>query len=158
MTAVVLDDINASTDAARPDRRPAGLLGRVHVSLIQTKNEARDVYVPLKMANCIINPHIKADSAIMDYAKARTRRGKDISALKLRNCPWRDPGYPKLHDAGTAQTSLSFLEVAPDSTSSWHAGPDADAARRFGGEDTAFDCPGRFFGACVQDNRFSFAT
>lgn len=105
--------------------RPRGyFLGRVRVrpDPNSQNGEGRDVYVPLKTENGILNPHIKVDppspgiivyrfeesflypnsslvnSAIVDYAKAYTRRGIDIGTVKLSDRPWNDPGPARGHE------------------------------------------------------------
>ncbi|EIN03668.1 sulfate permease [Punctularia strigosozonata HHB-11173 SS5] len=98
--------------------RPRGyFLGKVRVRPEPSGDaEARDVYVPLQTENGVLNPHVKVDppspgiivyrfeesflypnsslvnSAIVDYAKEHTRRGRDIAAVSLSDRPWNDPG------------------------------------------------------------------
>jgi len=79
------------------------------------RKEKRDVFVPLAKDG-IINPDVKVtpptpgvivyrfeesylypnssivNSVLVDYVKANMRRGKDMSAVKLRDRPWNDPG------------------------------------------------------------------
>ncbi|KAF8638506.1 hypothetical protein AX16_010489 [Volvariella volvacea WC 439] len=75
----------------------------------------REVYVPLK-TNGVVNPHIHvtppspgvliyrfeesylypnasiANDALVDYVKDNTRRGRDMTNVKLSDRPWNDPG------------------------------------------------------------------
>ncbi|RDB24002.1 putative sulfate permease C3H7.02 [Hypsizygus marmoreus] len=77
--------------------------------------EVREVFVPLK-ANGVTNPHVKitppspgvivyrfeesylypnsslVNSALVDYVKENTRRGKDMTNVKASDRPWNDPG------------------------------------------------------------------
>ena len=89
-------------------------LGRVTIQAEQSK-ESRDIFVPLK-TNGIINSQVKVDpplpgvivyrfeesflypncsianSALVDYVKEYTKRGIDMSTVKLHDRPWNDPG------------------------------------------------------------------
>ncbi|TFK55266.1 sulfate permease [Heliocybe sulcata] len=82
----------------------------------QQHHESRDVYVPLQPPSGVLNPHVKVDppapgvvvyrfeesylypnsslinSAIVDYVKEHTRRGKNMASVKLSDRPWNDPG------------------------------------------------------------------
>ncbi|THH13348.1 hypothetical protein EW146_g6854 [Bondarzewia mesenterica] len=81
----------------------------------RSPEESRDVFVPLK-ENGVVNSQIKveppqpgiivyrfeesylypncsiANSTLVDYVKEHTRRGKDMSTVKLNDRPWNDPG------------------------------------------------------------------
>ncbi|CEL59450.1 putative sulfate permease C3H7,02 OS=Schizosaccharomyces pombe (strain 972 / ATCC 24843) GN=SPBC3H7.02 PE=3 SV=1 [Rhizoctonia solani AG-1 IB] len=95
---------------------PGGqFLGRVTVSGGENK-QSRDVYVPLAINGGVMNPHIKVEtptngviiyrleesitfpnsssvnSALVEYAKEHTKRGKDMTSVPLSERPWNDPG------------------------------------------------------------------
>lgn len=99
--------------------RPRGhFLGRVRIKPegSDESTSTRDVYVPLCGDGGITNPAVKIESpptgviiyrfeesflypnasyinqAILDHVKSRTRRGKDMSLVKLGDRPWNDPG------------------------------------------------------------------
>lgn len=104
--------------------RPRGhFLGRVRIRPEGTDEKqagaTRDVYVPMCGDGGITNPQVKIESppagviiyrfeesflypnasyinqAIIDHVKARTRRGKDMSGVKLGDRNWNDPGPKK---------------------------------------------------------------
>jgi sodium-independent sulfate anion transporter 11 len=102
--------------------RPRGhFLGRVRIRPENSTSDAdiRDVYVPLCGDGGITNPAVKIEappegviiyrfeesflypnasyinSAIIDHVKTNTRRGKDMSNVKLGDRPWNDPGPKK---------------------------------------------------------------
>jgi sodium-independent sulfate anion transporter 11 len=97
--------------------RPRGnFLGRVRVRPGNNIGSERDVYVPLKLDDGVINPNLNVEapapgiviyrfeesflypnsslvnSQIVDYAKENTRRGIDFTHVKLGDRPWNDPG------------------------------------------------------------------
>jgi sodium-independent sulfate anion transporter 11 len=99
--------------------RPRGhFLGRVRIKPEGADEAAptRDVYVPLCGDGGITNPQVKIESpppgvviyrfeesflypnasyinqAIIDHVKTKTRRGKDMSKVKLGDRAWNDPG------------------------------------------------------------------
>lgn len=109
--------------------RPRGhFLGRVRIRPENStlEKDVRDVYVPLCGDGGITNPAVKIESpppgviiyrfeesflypnasyintAISDHVKAKTRRGKDMSQVKLGDRPWNDPG-PKKGQASESQ-------------------------------------------------------
>ncbi|KAF8921513.1 sulfate permease [Mucidula mucida] len=89
-------------------------LGKVRVRAEDNK-ESREVFVPLKQDG-VTNEHIQIlpptpgvivyrleesyiypncshlNSILVDYVKENTRRGKDMSSVKLSDRPWNDPG------------------------------------------------------------------
>ena len=102
--------------------RPRGhFLGRVRIRPENSTSDAdiRDVYVPLCGDGGITNPAVKIEappsgviiyrfeesflypnasyinSAIMDHVKSHTRRGKDMTNVRLGDRPWNDPGPKK---------------------------------------------------------------
>ena len=114
--------------------RPRGhFLGRVRIRPENSTSLAdiRDVYVPLCGDGGITNPAVKIESppegviiyrfeesflypnasfinsAIIDHVKKNTRRGKDMSNVKLGDRPWNDPG-PKKGQAIEDNGSLSL--------------------------------------------------
>lgn len=101
--------------------RPRGhFLGRVRIKPEGGSDTTmRDVYVPQCGDGGITNPQVKIEApppgviiyrfeesflypnasyinqSIIDHVKARTRRGKDMSTVKLGDRPWNDPGPKK---------------------------------------------------------------
>lgn len=94
--------------------RPRGsFLGKLTV---HHNTEAREVFVPLKPKDGVMNPHLKVyppapgvviyrfeesflypnsslvNDAVVDYVKEHTRRGKDMTDVKASDRPWNDPG------------------------------------------------------------------
>lgn len=94
--------------------RPRGnFLGKLTV---HDHTESRQVFVPLKPNEGIMNPHLKVhppapgvviyrfeesflypnsslvNDAVVDYTKEHTRRGKDMSNIRASDRPWNDPG------------------------------------------------------------------
>jgi sodium-independent sulfate anion transporter 11 len=91
-------------------------LGRVTVHTGNEDKRSRDVYVPLSINGGVMNPHVKVEppvngviiyrleesitfpnsssvnSALVDYAKEQTKRGKDMTNVPLSQRPWNDPG------------------------------------------------------------------
>ena len=92
-------------------------LGRVTVTTGSEEDKrSRAVYVPLSINGGVMNPHVKVDapangviiyrleesitfpnsssvnSALVDYAKEHTKRGKDMTNVPLSERPWNDPG------------------------------------------------------------------
>ncbi|KAG8779455.1 hypothetical protein FRC20_003171 [Serendipita sp. 405] len=98
--------------------RPGGqFLGKVKIhSDDGTVQDARDVFVPLEADPKLRNPHVLVEpaapgvfifrleesftfpnsslinSTVVDYIKEHTKRGKDISLVRLVDRPWNDPG------------------------------------------------------------------
>ncbi len=99
--------------------RPRGhFLGRVRIrpENVDENGQTRDVYVPLCGDGGITNPQVKIEApppgviiyrfeesflypnasyintAIFEHVKSRTRRGKDMSTVKLGDRQWNDPG------------------------------------------------------------------
>ncbi|CAE6423980.1 unnamed protein product [Rhizoctonia solani] len=95
---------------------PGGqFLGRVTLSGGGNK-QSRDVFVPLSINGGVMNPHVKVEtpkngviiyrleesitfpnsssvnSALVDYAKEHTKRGRDMTNVPLSQRPWNDPG------------------------------------------------------------------
>ncbi|KAJ9120138.1 hypothetical protein QFC22_003037 [Naganishia vaughanmartiniae] len=102
--------------------RPRGhFLGRVRIRPENDSDEkhTRDVYVPLCGDGGITNPQVKIEApppgviiyrfeesflypnasfinqAILDQVKAKTRRGRDMTFVKVGERPWNDPGPRK---------------------------------------------------------------
>ena len=98
-------------------------MGKVQVrSSPDPKAEARDVYVPLTPKPSLLKAGMKVappapgvivyrheesfiypnsarlNAAIVDYVKANMRRGRDMSAIRLSDRPWNDPGPRNGHD------------------------------------------------------------
>ncbi|OJT14139.1 hypothetical protein TRAPUB_9250 [Trametes pubescens] len=96
--------------------RPRGhFLGRVTLHST-AEATSRDVYIPLSPNKFLMNEHVKVyppspgvvvyrfeesflypnsslvNDAIVDYAKAHTRRGRDMTGVKSGDRPWNDPG------------------------------------------------------------------
>ncbi|KAI0340647.1 sulfate permease [Trametopsis cervina] len=94
--------------------RPRGsFLGKLTV---HHDAESREVFVPLKPKDGIMNPHLKVNpptpgviiyrfeesflypnsslvnDAVVDYVKEHTRRGKDMTSVRASDRPWNDPG------------------------------------------------------------------
>ncbi|KAG9099965.1 hypothetical protein FS749_016604 [Ceratobasidium sp. UAMH 11750] len=92
-------------------------LGRVTVySGTDEDKRSRDVYVPLSINAGVMNPNVKVEppadgviiyrleesitfpnsssvnSALVDYAKEHTKRGRDMTNVPLSERPWNDPG------------------------------------------------------------------
>ncbi|OBZ75180.1 hypothetical protein A0H81_04563 [Grifola frondosa] len=97
--------------------RPRGyFLGKLTLRSGKSDAEARHVFVPLKDRVGVLKSSLKVDppspgvivyrheesalypnssllnSAIVDHVKARMRRGKDMSLIKMSDRPWNDPG------------------------------------------------------------------
>ena len=101
--------------------RPRGtFLGKIKVhSQSVPESESREVYVPLNPSADVINPDLQVvppapgvilyrfeesylypnssiiNSALVDYAKETTRRGKDFTGISASQRPWNDPGPRK---------------------------------------------------------------
>ena len=101
--------------------RPRGtFLGKVKVhSHTAPELESREVYVPLNPSANVVNPHLQVippapgvilyrfeesylypnssilNSVLVDYAKATTRRGRDLTGVSASERPWNDPGPRK---------------------------------------------------------------
>ncbi|KAI0085464.1 sulfate permease [Irpex rosettiformis] len=94
--------------------RPRGsFLGKLTV---HHNTEEREVFVPLKPKDGVMNPHLEVyppapgvviyrfeesflypnsslvNDAVVDYVKEYTRRGKDMSSVQASDRPWNDPG------------------------------------------------------------------
>jgi sodium-independent sulfate anion transporter 11 len=91
----------------------------------QNSKGSREVFIPLT-PNGVLNPSVKVDApspgiiiyrfeesflypnsslvndTLVDHVKAHTRRGKDMSHVKLSDRPWNDPG-PSRHGAAADQ-------------------------------------------------------
>lgn len=91
-------------------------LGKVTVHSGSEDKQSRDVYVPLSINGGVMNPHVKVEapsngviiyrleesitfpnsssvnSALVDYAKEHTKRGRDMTNVPLSERPWNDPG------------------------------------------------------------------
>jgi solute carrier family 26 (sodium-independent sulfate anion transporter), member 11 len=89
-------------------------LGKVTIST--DKEQSREIYVPLHPGGGVMNPYLRveppvpgiiiyrfeesflfpnsslANSALVDYMKANTRRGKDMTNVKASDRQWNDPG------------------------------------------------------------------
>ena len=110
--------------------RPRGaFLGKVSVRPSGSTVD-RDVYLPLTKDG-ITNPHVKVEApspgvliykleesyvypnshiiytAIVDYVKAKFRRGKDMSNVKAADRPWNDPG-PRRHGDHESEQSTNL--------------------------------------------------
>jgi sodium-independent sulfate anion transporter 11 len=108
-------------------------LGKVTLrSDLQESEGSREVFVPLK-TDGVTNPQIKVDApspgiviyrleesflypnsslvngALIDHVKTYTRRGKDMTFVKLADRPWNDPG-PGRHGAAADQ---AINEIKP---------------------------------------------
>ncbi|KAG9086861.1 hypothetical protein FRC07_012970, partial [Ceratobasidium sp. 392] len=112
-------------------------LGRVAVHSEGNDKTSRDVYVPLSINAGVMNPHVKVEapadgviiyrleesvtfpnsssvnSALVDYAKEHTKRGRDMTNVPLSERPWNDPGPRRgAHvDAAAADTSKPILRA-----------------------------------------------
>ncbi|KAG8872462.1 hypothetical protein FRB97_007623 [Tulasnella sp. 331] len=120
--------------------RPSGhILGRVLIRQGAERSKAfREVFVPIEanrpVYGKVINPHIKVElpapgvvifrpevsvlypnsslltGALVDYIKTNTRRGKDMTGVKLADRPWNDPaprsGHVNLTDEERAKPVL----------------------------------------------------
>ncbi|KEP54943.1 sulfate permease [Rhizoctonia solani 123E] len=112
-------------------------LGRVTVHSGTKDKQSRDVYVPLSINGGVMNPHVKVEapangviiyrleesvtfpnsssvnSALVDYAKEHTKRGKDMTNVPLSQRPWNDPGPRRgAHvDVAAADTSKPILRA-----------------------------------------------
>ena len=101
--------------------RPRGkFLGKVKVhSQNEFESESREVYVPLNPNAIVVNPDLRVippapgvilyrfeesylypnssiiNSALVDYAKKTTRRGRDLTGVSASERPWNDPGPRK---------------------------------------------------------------
>ncbi|KZT65468.1 sulfate permease [Daedalea quercina L-15889] len=98
-------------------------MGRVQLrSSPEANAETRDVYVPLDPKPSLVKAGVRVvppapgivvyrheesfiypnsarlNTAIVDYVKANMRRGRDISATRLSDRPWNDPGPRNGHD------------------------------------------------------------
>lgn len=119
--------------------RPRGyFLGRVNLRLQATRNqpaEAREVYLPLTLKPTLVNSDIKVippapgviiyrleesfiypnssrvNGDIVDYVKAHTKRGLDISTVKLSDRPWNDPGPRPGHDEAAENEKKPLLRA-----------------------------------------------
>ncbi|KAH9842931.1 sulfate permease, partial [Rhodofomes roseus] len=104
--------------------RPRGyFMGKVQLRSSEKPNaESRDIYVPLnpkpslwksgvrvtpptpgvivyRFEESVLYPNSALlNTAIVDYVKEKMRRGRDISAIKLSDRPWNDPGPRPGHD------------------------------------------------------------
>lgn len=106
--------------------RPRGyFLGRVNLSLPATHSQlpgSREVYLPLTLKPTLVNSDVKVtppapgvivyrleesfiypnssrvNGDVVDYVKAYTKRGLDITTIKLSDRPWNDPGPRPGHD------------------------------------------------------------
>ncbi|KAF9228010.1 sulfate permease [Gyrodon lividus] len=107
-------------------------LGKVTLTNPQNTKDSREIFVPL-LPDGITNPHTKVDppapgviiyhfqesflypncsivnSAIVDHVKENMRRGIDITAIKLRDRAWNDPG-PR----GGAETAQAANNAKPE--------------------------------------------
>ena len=107
--------------------RPRGyFLGRAYLSSRGSADSTREVYLPLegndpnaneKYTDIVVHPpapgvivyryeesilypnSARLNSAIVDYVKAHTRRGKDMSGISASDRPWNDPGPRRGHEA-----------------------------------------------------------
>jgi len=109
-------------------------LGRVSLGDDQSPREARDVFVPLK-PNGVLNPHIAVqppqpgiivyrfeesyifpncsivNSTIVDHVKKYTRRGFDISSIRMGDRAWNDPGPVKGSDTEAEDAPRPLLHA-----------------------------------------------
>ncbi|KAF8607694.1 putative sulfate permease [Ceratobasidium sp. AG-I] len=112
-------------------------LGRVTVHSGSEDKSSRDVYVPLSINGGVMNPHVKVEapsdgviiyrleesitfpnsssvnSALVDYAKAHTKRGRDMTNVPLSQRPWNDPGPRRgaLKDEAAADDTKPILRA-----------------------------------------------
>jgi sodium-independent sulfate anion transporter 11 len=116
-TVIVASLANLLLRVARPR---GAFLGKVKVhSQNDSLSESREVYVPLNPSANVVNPDLQVippapgvilyrfeesylypnssilNSILVDYAKATTRRGRDLSGLSPGDRPWNDPGPRK---------------------------------------------------------------
>jgi len=101
--------------------RPRGtFLGKVKIlSKNEPQSESREVYVPLNPNPNVMNPDLQVippapgvilyrfeesylypnssiiNSTLVDYAKEKTRRGRDFTGVSASQRPWNDPGPKK---------------------------------------------------------------
>ena len=101
--------------------RPRGrFLGKVKIrSTSELQSESREVYVPLNPSANVMNPDLQVippapgvilyrfeesylypnssiiNSTLVDYAKEKTRRGRDFTGVSASQRPWNDPGPRK---------------------------------------------------------------
>ena len=112
--------------------RPRGnFLGKLTIQNY-ADTDAREVFVPLKPNGHLLNPHLNVyppapgvivyryeesflypncslmNDTIVDFVKANTRRGKDMSAVRASDRPWNDPGHG---DEATANASKPLLRA-----------------------------------------------
>jgi sodium-independent sulfate anion transporter 11 len=112
-TAIIASAVLLIIRIAHPRGR---FLGKVIIHVDKKQGGAREVYVPLSPDGGVMNPYMKVEpptpgvivyrfeesfiypnasfgnSALVDYVKAHTRRGKDMSNVKASDRPWNDPG------------------------------------------------------------------
>ncbi|KAI0687188.1 sulfate permease [Cytidiella melzeri] len=111
--------------------RPRGsFLGKLTV---HHNSEAREVFVPLKPKDGVLNPHLKVyppapgviiyrfeesflypnsslvNDSVVDYVKEHTKRGKDMSGVKASERPWNDPGRNCEELTNTSKPILSAV-------------------------------------------------
>lgn len=112
-------------------------LGKVTVHSGSEDKQSRDVYVPLSINGGVMNPHVKVEapsngiviyrleesitfpnsssvnSALVDYAKEHTKRGRDMTNVPLSQRPWNDPGPRRgaLKDEAAADDSKPVLRA-----------------------------------------------
>ncbi|KAH7343895.1 sulfate transporter family-domain-containing protein [Rhizoctonia solani] len=111
-------------------------LGRVTVHSGDKDKQTRDVYVPLSLNGGVMNPHVKVEapadgviiyrleesitfpnsssvnSALVEYAKQHTKRGKDMTNVPLGERPWNDPGPRRgAHVDAAADASKPLLRA-----------------------------------------------
>ncbi|CAG7849048.1 Probable sulfate permease C869.05c [Serendipita indica DSM 11827] len=123
--------------------RPGGqFLGKVKVHG-DDNSTSRDVFVPLEPKGGLRNPHIIVEpaapgvfifrleesftfpnsslinSTVVDHIKEHTRRGKDVSLIRLIDRPWNDPGPrrgaafdPKAQDTSKPLLKAVVLDFA----------------------------------------------
>lgn len=110
-------------------RPRGSFLGKAKVTVNGEGDTAREVFLPLKvetdepdnkdpetpkidvqpptpgvivyrLQESILYPNCSfLNSALVDYVKAHTRRGKDMSGISLSDRPWNDPGPRRGHEA-----------------------------------------------------------
>lgn len=141
-------------------------LGRVRIEREDSSNtekessgNSREIFVPLEK-NGVINPHIKIDppapgvivyrfeesylypncsvmnETLVEYAKSNTRRGQDLTNVKMADRPWNDPGPSNLAAAIEIERNKPLLAAIVLDFSSVYVPPpppsSSTSRKRFG--------------------------
>jgi sodium-independent sulfate anion transporter 11 len=112
-------------------------LGRVTLVAGDNK-QPRDVYVPLSINGSLVNPRVKVEApadgiivyrlkesvifpnsssvntALVNYAREHTKRGKDMTNVPLSEQPWNDPGaFCFISDQSNFTTHAIIFHAGP---------------------------------------------